>query len=218
MKLRYTAAAAAAFALLWTVVVCGPVRAEDNVHNGLYAGVGAGYQSSTISAPGFKLGDDGALGSVFGGFGWVVNGVYLGIEIDGTLRDLNPTIGDETFNLSTSSQWMASGKVRVGVPVGPALLFLAAGPAVQRTRTKLMTVEDLDSEDGPTTMSSSDSQLTWGLAAGGGIDVVLGKTLTVGLDVTHYHWPDEKFSLGDEIGKLGQGETVGRVRLSFKLN
>jgi len=199
-----TRALIAAAALL----CAAPAMADDKggTHSGLYAGVTGGVATSAITAEGLSIADTGAFGGAFVGFGQQLpSGVYAGIEIDGVLEDVQGSLSDSGIAVTAGSDWLASARVRLGQAFGPALLYGTAGLAI--TESKITAAG-----------FGEDSQMLYGLAAGAGIELALTKTVTAGVEVMSYQFQPEMFQIGGVDFEADSSETVGRARLSFRLN
>lgn len=189
--------------------IANPPGAQNWSHAGPYAGITVGYSSQVFEAATLDLGSHGAFAGGYLGFGGIVNGMYLGIEGDATLRDVKGKMADSAFSVTASNNYLASIRARAGLPVGHTLLYITGGPAWTDTKLK--------ATDGFVTAEERQSML--GLAAGAGIEAYITPTMHIRLEGLHYVFPDKKldFSSSDAV-KLGQQETVIRVGLGFKLN
>lgn len=183
--------------------------ATGSVHDGGYVGVTAGLNAASLKAPELpSIADDGAFGGLYIGWGMVAGGAYYGLELDGMLRDVRPAVTDGTTTVTMSNRWMASARARLGMPVGPALLYGTGGVALQEAVLKL-------DDSG---ISASDKAYILGLVIGAGIEAQITNTIALRLEGLHYAWADEKFTLAGETATIGQADTVVRVGISFKLN
>lgn len=183
-----------------------PAKADDTWnHGGLYAGLVGGYSTTDLQAADLNLAGKGAFGGAAIGYGVVANGTYIGLELDATLRDIKPTLSDGSTTISFSNAWLASARARVGLPVGPALLYLTGGAAFAESKLAA-------------TDFGSDKQYVIGAVGGAGIEVITFKNLAVRVEALHYAMPAEKFTLDGAEASIKQSETVGRLGLTFKLN
>lgn len=200
--MRAVIAAAAAVALL-----SGNAAAEEEKsrHDGFYVGAVGGYSTSAISSAGIDFAGQGAFGGAVLGWGQVVSGTYYGVELDAMLRDIKPKIGDGTTTISMSNDWVGTARVRLGLPVGPALFYSTGGVAV--TESKLA-VSGL----------GSDRQYIVGWVAGVGAEAALTKTMSIRVEGLHYGLPDETFRIDGAEAAIKQSETVARVGVTFRLN
>ncbi|MDX2288181.1 MAG: outer membrane beta-barrel protein, partial [Hyphomicrobiaceae bacterium] len=146
-------------------------------HDGAYVGFMSGLSASALDAPeGPSWADTGLFGGAFIGYGRVTGGTYLGIEIDGMVRDIKPASTDGVSTVSFSNRWLASGRVRMGLPIGPALLYATGGLALQESVLK---VND-------PLINDSDAQMIWGAVVGAGVEVKLTHTVALRLEGRHY--------------------------------
>lgn len=195
---------AAAAALL---MCAGPALAQNTWnHAGMYAGLTAGYSTAQLETPGIDLAATGAQGGVFVGYGVVANGgLYLGVEADAVMRDIKWKIAEGGSSASASNAWSGSLRLRVGQELGPMLLYVTGGAAVTDQKIEVAGL-------------GSESELRWGFVGGAGIEARITKTVALRLEGLHYVTPDKTFWLGGDSAKIGTGETVARVGISFKLN
>lgn len=176
---------------------------------GPYAGLTAGYSSTVFEAEDVDLGAHGLFGGAYAGFGFYTGGVYLGLEGDAMLTDIKAKFSEADVTVTSKSDYLASIRARVGLPLGPALAYVTAGPAF--TNTKITGSDGID--------GASKSETLIGVAVGGGLETNLTNTIMVRIEGLHYAFPDEGFKFGD-LGKadIGQQETVIRVGVGFRLN
>jgi outer membrane immunogenic protein len=180
----------------------------SGVHDGLYVGLTAGTNAASLDTPeGPNIAEDGLFGGAYIGFGAVRNGTYLGVEVDGMFRDIRPSITDGTTTITMNNRWLASARGRVGMPIGPALLYATGGVAVQEAVLKIT----------DPIFAEQSKEFVLGLVIGAGIQAQLTDVMHVRIEGLHYAWQDEKFSLAGEEAKIGQADTVFRVGLGFKL-
>jgi outer membrane immunogenic protein len=180
-----------------------------SMHDGGYIGVTGGLNASSLKTSEMpSIADDGAFGGLYIGWGVVAGGLYYGLELDGMLRDVKPSITDGSTTVTMSNRWMASARARLGVPIGLALIYGTGGLAMQESVLK---VDDQG-------INASDKAYVVGLVVGAGIEAALTNTVTLRLEGLHYAWSDEKFTLAGETATIGQADTVIRAGISFKLN
>jgi outer membrane immunogenic protein len=183
--------------------------ALSGAHDGGYVGVLAGYNATSLDAPDLpNLAESGFLAGAYIGYGIVQQGIYWGVEADGVVRDVRTGITDGVTTITASNKWLASGRIRVGLPIGPALLYGTGGLAVQESTLDV---------DAPM-ISIGDSQMQWGAVLGAGMEAKLTNTLHVRVEALHYAWRDEKFNLAGTDAKLGQDDTVIRIGIGWKLH
>jgi outer membrane immunogenic protein len=172
-----------------------------------YVGAAGGYDVLVLDAEDLKLGDGKLIGCAFAGYNYrAMPRLIVGIEGDYCLTNIAASATDEEVTVKASTDFLASIRGRVGIPFGPALLFLTGGAA--------FTEQKVSVSDGP-----SDSEFLTGLVAGGGIEAELTQNLFVKLEALHYMFPDKAINLVEmEDVKLGKEHTVVRVGVGFKLN
>ena len=185
-----------------------PALSIGSMHEGGYVGATAGRTSAALKAPEAPaLSDEGLFGGAYIGYGITAQGIYVGLELDAMLRDIKPTVTDGTTTITISNRWLASARARVGMPIGPALIYGTGGIAMQESVLKLT---DLG-------LNAKDQAYVLGLVLGAGIEAQITSTMHVRLEGLHYAWRDETFQLAGEAAKIGQADTVIRIGVGFKL-
>ncbi len=200
------------------------VNAADPSWNrsGLYVGALGGYSAADLKAAlddgdgtsgKFKLSDGKLFAGVMAGYNArIAPDLMAGIEVDYMFLDVKGTRSDENVSVTATSNYLASVRGRVGVPLGPALIYATAGVAF--TNQKLF-----GEVCGDGCVSASKSDMLVGGALGAGIEAELTRSLFVRVEGIHYWFPDKNtLSEGDATLKSGQSQTVGRIGLGFKLN
>lgn len=203
--MRSIIAAAAALVLSAGVALA---QAGDSrpMHNGGYLGVVAGYSTSSLNTPAFDAATAGAQGGLVAGWGVVGrSGLYLGLEADAVLKDIKWSVGDAAGTASASNQWVGSLRGRLGYSVGPFLIYGTGGGAITEQRISVSGF-------------GSESDWRWGMVGGGGIETHVTQTMAIRVEGLHYVFPEKNFWFSGDSAKIGVGETVARVGITFKLN
>lgn len=207
MYARLIGAALAALCLLSL-----PARADEPTpwnRTGLYVGVVGGYDLAEMKADTFKLSEGSLFAGPFAGFNVRVNpNLVAGIEADYMFMNVKASRTDESVTVTATSNYLASVRGRLGVPIGPALAYGTAGIA--------MTEHKLSATDGEELVK--DKEVQFGGVFGGGIEGELTKTLFVRVEGLHYWFPDKTMAFDGDAFKSGQHQTVVRVGVGFKLN
>lgn len=215
MRARFLAAlAAACFAL--SANAADPtspsrVRAQDATpewnRTGFYVGAVAGYSTLVLEAEGIDLANGKLMVAPLIGFNARVSPqLVLGVEGDWVFTDVGASSTVDGITVTTSSRHLISLRARAGMPVGPALLYVTAGPAWQHSKLTL-------AGEG----SVTDSTWQLGGVAGGGIELELTRSLAVRLEALHYIFPRDGAPLEDFLRSDNQ-QTTARAGLVFKLN
>jgi outer membrane immunogenic protein len=185
---------------------------------GLYAGVLGGYSAADLGlsaeGEGVSLADSAlSLGVVVGFQVRLDQHTIVGLEADGLFMDVSGSLSGETpegvsVTVRSSNKYLASVRGRVGLPIGPALLYGTGGVAF--TDAKASATEG--------DLVIRDHHFSTGWVAGGGLELGVTNTVGVRLEGLHYWFPDQKLTLDSQpIGKEDQFTTV-RAALVFKLN
>lgn len=161
-----------------------------------------GYDVLKTDLEGLNFADGQIIGGGAIGYNWRLQGVVLGVEADWMFTGISAGLGDDVF-IKASTEHLVTLRGRAGLPAGPALLYLTAGPAWQQVK---LTVGDI-------------SERTWqlGAAFGGGIEVELTRSLAVRVEGLHYIFPDDGAPLGEILDSENQ-HTTARAGVIFKLN
>ena len=188
-----------------------PPKATDGVpwnRTGAYVGLTAGLGVAALQAEDFKFADQSYLGGIFAGFNVRLGDAVVGLEADYLLTDIQGSTTDGVVVVTAKTKYLASVRGRVGMPIGPALLYATAGPAFTEHKVAVA---------GP--VESFSSELLVGGVFGGGIEASLTKTLFVRLEGLHYIFPDKDVACGPScFFESKDQQTTVRVGLGFKLN
>lgn len=183
---------------------------------GFYAGahVGGAWGETEYSGGGDKVSmdQDGVVVGGHLGYNVQCGQILFGIEGDATWRDGEDDIRDDTVTLSTSSDWLASIRGRLGYVMNNLLLYATAGVAFTDSDFSLV-----DTDPGFETSFSSSTSMT-GYVVGGGAELKFSQNLSGRLEVLHYGFGDEKLSFPDGQIDSDLDATVVRLGASFHLN
>jgi len=168
----------AACGILVLTALASGLRAED-YRPGPYAGLSVGYAVTPNSAGGYDLSADGFNVAGLAGWTYAYQGMVMGLEADIGLHKVDGSGAVGGAAVTFESNWYASARGRLGVPIGPALPFVTAGVA--------MSDQILKSGGG------SVDTLRWGPIAGAGIDLQLTRTIVGRIEATRTWWTDSKF-------------------------
>jgi len=182
-----------------------PPKAEPWSHNRTtaYIGLVGGYNAAALQAEGFEFGTTAWLGGGFGGVNVRVgDGLVLGLEADYVLTDIQATTTPGFVTVVATTKYLASLRARAGLPIGPALLYVTAGPAITEQEVALPQ------------FGLSESEMKVGLAVGAGVDLSLTKNLFIRLEGLHYQFPDKDLGFLESEDQ----QTTLRLGVGFKLN
>jgi len=170
---------------------------------GAYIGALAGYDVSILKTEGIDFANGKLMGGAFAGYSWRVQGIILGLEADWIFTNISASSSTEELFLKASTDHLITARARAGIPLGPALIYLTAGPAWQHAR---LTVNEATARE-------------WhlGAAVGGGIEVELTRSLFIRAEALHYIFPANGAPLASFFESENQ-HTTARIGLGFKLN
>jgi opacity protein-like surface antigen len=186
-------------------------HAQDVGHwsrTGLYVGLLGAYDTTVLEAEGIDLASGKLMAGALIGYNWrAAPGLVLGVEADWMLTGVSASAGDDEVSIRASTDHLVSVRARAGVPLGPTLLFVTAGPAWQHAKLTVSQGED----------STSDREWQQGAAFGGGAEVELSRALAVRLEALHYVFPEDEGPLRHLLDSENQ-HTIIRGGLTLKLN
>jgi outer membrane immunogenic protein len=217
----YRVSAAVALAIIATPLLFPQTTTKAHANplapiwTGVYFGAQAGAKwsdvntdfSSSFSATDWTGGGHAGFNL---GLGMIVIGIEGDASLDSTSLNFTPSFGGGTGTLE--SDWSGTIRGRVGLPVGPALLYATAGYAW--TDATLST----KSATG-TTFSQSHS--FDGVVYGVGAESYVLPNMSLRLEALRFDYGSDKLSLTGATNALGEfdpSETVVRAGVSFHLN
>jgi outer membrane immunogenic protein len=209
------AMAIGACALLMPVAT--PAARADSlapIWNGVYAGFHGGAKWSEIDtdfSSAISANDIAGGGHI--GYNLALAGLVVGIEAD---ADLDSTkFGFDTAGGGTGSfetEWSGSIRARVGMPVGPALLYATAGYTWTEATLSQATLGG----------GKSSSNTTFnGVVFGVGAEAYVLPNLSLRLEALRYEYGAEDLSISGAnsvIDEIDPSDTVVRAGVTFHLN
>lgn len=194
-------------------------KAEANplapIWTGVYLGAQAGAKWSDVGTDfSSTLSGTDWTGGGHAGFNLGLGGIVVGVEGDASLDssslNFTPTFGGGKGTFE--SDWSGTLRGRIGLPVGPALLYATAGYAW--TDATLTTKSAAG-----TTFSQSKS--FGGVVYGLGAETFVLPNMSLRLEALRFDYGSDKLSLTGATNALGEfdpSETVVRAGVSFHLN
>lgn len=147
------------------------------------------------------------------GYNLGLGGIVIGIEGDATL--------DSTLFSFTSagggtgsfeSDWSGTIRARLGIPVGPALLYATAGYAWTET-----TLHETNATGGSFSSNHSFNGVVYGIGA----EAYVLPNLSLRLEALRFDYASDKLSLTDAkniVEEFDPSDTVVRAGITFHLN
>jgi opacity protein-like surface antigen len=172
---------------------------------GFYVGLLGAYDTTVLEAEGIDLANGKLMGGAAVGWNFRAGGFVYGIEADWLFTGISASQTVDEVTLKASTEHLVSLRGRLGLPVGPALVYGTLGPAWQHARLSI--------SDGGEGISERTWQL--GLAVGGGGEVELTRSFALRLEAIHYVFPDDGAPLRDLFDSENQHTTV-RAGALFK--
>ena len=178
-----------------------PVVAKTaNDWNGFYIGALAGYGWSDVTTgdiaiselgtgPGIKYSPKGFSGGVEAGYNYQINNIVFGVEVDGSLGSITGKLSNpvdvgagNNFSVSTTSNWVASARGRLGFTFDRVLVFATGGIAGTGLKTSVTDIYDLGAE--VYTPSVNETRTGW--VIGGGSEVKLDSNWSLKAEYLYY--------------------------------
>ena len=188
--------------------IAAPVAAQADETNqwhrsGFYLAALGAYDVTTLQVEGFDLASGKLMAGAELGYRHRMGAIVAGIAADWMFTGISASTEAEEVSLRASTNHLISVRAMAGVPFGPALVYVTAGPAWQHAKLSI--------EDGP-----SDRSWQLGAALGGGAEIELSRTLSIRLEALHDIFPDDA-PLSEILNSENQHTTV-RAGVLFRLN
>lgn len=181
-----------------------PAAADDQPQrSNFYAGIVGGYGLSNVQVEGLDFADGKLIGGAMVGWNYRLSqGFMLGLEADWIFTGIAASTEVDELTIRASTDHLVSVRGRAGTYIGPVLLYGTLGPAWEHSRLQIGDISDR----------------TWqlGLAAGGGAEIDLTKTIAVRLEAIHFMFPNG--GPFNTILDSDNQQTTVRAGIAFKLN
>ena len=216
-SLKSTMAAALGATLLSIPSLMAPAKADvlSPIWTGVYAGVHGGANWSDVDFS--NLGSASSTAFMGGGhigmnmnFGNLIAGVEGDWDYDDSSYGYLVVPSGTTGHLDVD--WTATLRGRLGMNVGPALLYATAGIAWSERSVIETTAGGI---------SGSNSQLLTGVVYGVGAETFVMPNLSLRLEALHYDYGSEDISISGAaaaIKEIEPSDTVVRAGVTFHLN
>jgi outer membrane immunogenic protein len=185
---------------------------------GWYAGVhaGAAWQQTNASETAYGFTDSnntfaktGFIGGGQIGYNWQHGNFVFGLE--GDISGLSGKNSGQSNGYTFTSQirWLSTVRSRFGLAVGDTMAYMTAGLAFGGVRNTFF--------DGNTSTSSTKTRTGW--TVGGGVEHMLNRNWTIGLEGLFVDLGKSSFVVNKLTGKTGNFQNqaiIGRVKLNYK--
>jgi outer membrane immunogenic protein len=191
---------------------------------GWYVGVhaGAAWQQTQTESTFFgefdgasSISKTGFIGGGQIGYNWQHGNFVFGLEgdISGLSGKNSGTPGfdfDSYAVLQSQIRWLSTVRGRFGLAVGDTMAYATAGVAIGGVKNSLF-VPDL-----ATTYSSSKTKVGW--TVGGGVEHMLNRNWTIGLEALFVDLGKSTLAMPDlnKTTKFSNQAVIGRVKLNYK--
>lgn len=188
-----------------------PVVDSSSIWDGFYAGLNAGYGWGEGEITGFggsATGDiDGWLGGAQVGYNFSSGSMVFGVEADYQAANIVYTevIPGGTLDLGIESFGTLRG--RIGADLDAFMPYVTAGLAFGQLGYTATPA------GGGATIS--DSEWTWGWAAGAGVETMLADNISLKGEYLYVHLNDASFDLGGVPFDANAGAHTARIGVNF---
>lgn len=202
-------------AALSTPVTTSPARADflAPIWNGVYMGVQGGAKWSDLDTDFSNLSTNDVTGGGHIGYNLTLMGVLVGVEADASLDSSKfgfTAAGGGAGAYETD--WSGTLRGRIGIPVGPALLYATAGYAWTDA-----TLSEISSGGGAFKTKNTFNGVVYGLGA----EAFVLPNLSLRLEALRFDYSSEDISITgahNALEEFDPSETVVRAGLTFHLN
>jgi outer membrane immunogenic protein len=162
------------------------------------------------------------------GYNWQFGSWVLGVEGDADAQSLrhraailtngSPTgfVAGDLFD--SKSDWQASARIRVGYAWGPWLAYVTGGAAFTNIKLSTNFVAGANPVNFPAS-AASDSQTLVGGTIGGGVEYMISRNLSIGVEGRYSDYGRETYGLGSvAILPVGSGLPFSNVTSRADLN
>lgn len=216
MRVRRLAAMPALFvAALLTVCNSHDVRADGAlapIWTGVYAGFHGGALWSDLNTDfSSSFSATEATGGGHVGFNTGLGGAIVGLEADADIDGVEYGYSTSGGSGEFSTDWSGTIRGRVGLPVGPALIYATAGYAWSSA--------SVSEKSGGA--SSSDDVTFHGVVYGAGVETKVLPNLSLRLEALRFDYASEELSLSGAsaaVQEFDPSDTVVRAGVTFHLN
>jgi len=174
---------------------------EQTNWSGVYVGVHGGYAwLQGNDSLGNTQSFDGFLGGFHLGYNHVIDQFVVGAEVDGSLLEAS---GTSALGVRTSADWVASARVRAGVAIDPALLFVTGG----------FSAGSLELANPVRGTTSRNTHVGW--VVGAGIEAFLADDISARLEYQHHDFGNQTYNLGAASFQLDGKVDLVRIGLTY---
>jgi outer membrane immunogenic protein len=136
------------------------------------------YDDKRFSFPSASISKTGFIGGGQIGYNWQHGNFVFGIEADGSGLSgrASATVGSDAATYSSRISWLSTVRGRFGLAVGDTMAYMTAGVAFGGVKNSVVLFP------GDTDSSNSISKTKTGWTVGGGVEHMLNRNWTIGLE------------------------------------
>ena len=219
MSLRVRCAQAALALVLTAAPLLGTLNSQSRagvlapIWTGAYVGFHGGVNWADLDTSFAAASSSAFTGGGHAGFNFGLGGVVVGVEADANYDGSDFSYGTASGGTgSLSVDWSGTVRGRVGVPVGPVLLYATAGYAWTEA-----TLAEKTAGGG----SLSGSHSFNGVVYGAGLESYVMPNMSLRLEALRYDYSADTLSLsgaGASVQEIDPSDTIVRAGITFHLN
>jgi outer membrane immunogenic protein len=166
------------------------------------ANVGAAWQQTQENAYGLSFSKTAFIGGGQLGYNWQHGNFVFGLE--GDISGLSGKNDSANYGASSQIRWLSTVRSRFGLAVGDTMAYATAGVAFGGVKNSIFDGE----------YSSSKTKVGW--TVGGGIEHMLNRNWTIGLEGLFVDLG--RSNLNTKIGRFqfSNQSVIGRLKLNYK--
>ena len=138
---------------------------------------------------GISYSSEGFSGGIEAGYNFQLNNIVYGVEVDASTASIDGQLANSVatglgnnFSVSTTTNWIATARARVGFASGKALFYVTGGVAEANLDVNLTDVYN----GGTTVYTPSVSETRNGIVKGAGAEFKLNQNWSVKAEYLHY--------------------------------
>jgi outer membrane immunogenic protein len=176
---------------------------------GWYIGAhaGAAWQQAQAVDYGVSFSKTAFIGGGQIGYNWQHGNFVFGLEGDISGLSGKNSSGDSYFGFQSQVRWLSTVRSRFGLAVGDTMAYMTAGLAIGGVKNTFF--------DFGTTYSQSKTRVGW--TVGGGVEHMLNRNWTIGLEGLFVDLGRSNLAFGQsKTTRFQNTAVIGRLKLNYK--
>jgi len=206
---RYLEPAAASWAGWYIGAHAGAVW--QNTQTDTLGGVGG--KSFPFSLGSTSASNTGFIGGGQIGYNWQRGNFVFGLEADISGLTSKTSAGllfYETTTLESKIRWLSTVRTRFGLAVGDTMAYMTAGVAFGGVKNSINNFDDIPGAN----YSASKTKVGW--TVGGGVEHMLNRNWTIGLEGLFVDLGKSTVTGGTKTTRFSNQAVIGRLKLNYK--